>query len=48
MSKQPELIVTGSDSEAPTLEHLIALARKLTGREPTKTEIEEAKKILAG
>jgi predicted ester cyclase len=42
------LYLVGSEKGLPTLDELIALARKLTGRDPTPEEIEAARKIYDG
>ena len=42
----PELLLTGSTAGAnalPTLEDLVQMFRKLTGREPTEEELIEAR-----
>jgi hypothetical protein len=44
---KPTLHVAGSVNGPPTLDDLIAMVRKLTGREPTAEEIAPARKILA-
>jgi len=46
MSKQPQLHMTGSKDDKPTLDDLIALSKALTGREPTPEELADARKIL--
>ena len=47
MDAKPTLHVTGPSVGPPTLANLIALARQLTGREPTAAEIDRAKQRLA-
>ena len=46
MKKKPELYLTGPSKGPPTLDDLIALTRRLTGREPTPDEIEDARQTL--
>lgn len=47
MPKQrPTLHLAGPDAGPPTLEDILALAKALTGREPTSEEIEQARVIL--
>jgi hypothetical protein len=49
MSKPPEkpiFFITGHEDSPPTLDQLIALAKQLTGRDPTPEEIEEARAWL--
>ena len=43
-SQKPALYLAGSEHGTPTLEDLVALARALTGREPTPEEIESSRK----
>jgi hypothetical protein len=42
------LNLVGPKHGPPTLEDLIALSKRLTGRDPTAEEIEQARAILAG
>ena len=44
--KQPTLHLQYTPGPAPSLEDLLTLYTKLTGREPTAAEIEEAKAVL--
>ena len=44
--KKPILHLTGPRTGLPTLDDLIALARALSGRDPTQAEIEAARMIL--
>jgi hypothetical protein len=49
MSKPPEKpisFITGHKDGPPTLDQLIALTKRLTGRDPTPQEIEEARSHL--
>lgn len=45
--KKPIFMYAGKRVGPPTLEDIIAISRKLTGREPTQEEIERAKATLA-
>lgn len=44
---RPTLNLTGPQVGPPTIDDLIALAKRLTGRDPTPSEIDKAKQILA-
>ena len=44
--QKPQLILTGSENSAPTLDDLIKLTKALTGRDPTPEEIADAQAIL--
>ena len=46
MKTKPVLHLAGSVNGAPTLEQLIAMTKKITGRDPTPEEIEAARKML--
>jgi hypothetical protein len=49
MSKPPEkpiFFITGHEDGPPTLDQLIALTKRLTGRDPTPEEIKEARQML--
>ena len=46
-TKRHLILAPTSKNGVPTLDDLIALARTLSGREPTPEEIEEARDILA-
>ncbi len=43
--KRATLHLTGKAEGPPTLEHVLALSKALTGREPTPAEVEEARRI---
>lgn len=44
---KPELTLVGPSKGAPDLQDIIELYRKLTGKEPTAQDIEDAKRELA-
>lgn len=46
MKRNVKLSLVGPEEGGPTVEDLAALAKELTGREPTKEELEEAKRVL--
>ncbi len=50
MSKpeKPTFYLAGQEDGPPTLDQLVALAKRLTGRDPTPEEIEEARTLLNG
>jgi hypothetical protein len=43
---KPTLYLAGHEDGPPTLDQLIAMAKQLTGRDPTPQEIAEARQIL--
>jgi hypothetical protein len=46
MKKKPELYLVGPRVGMPSLDDLIELTRRLTGREPTAEEIEAGRRKL--
>lgn len=47
ISKKPELFLVGPSEGGPSLDDLMALFRKLTGREPTEEDLVKARETLA-
>jgi hypothetical protein len=45
-TKKAELYLTGPREAAPTVDDLVALFRRLTGKEPTAEEVAAAQAVL--